>query len=756
MPPNGLYPIPRHHLNAQSPPTKRPSFNSMDFYAEDLPSAPVKSENTETPEERACRKQEKRERKEQKKLKKQSREVQAAKEKNEFGEKPPTPLADLTPMTPVKKGRFGPRGPYKKREKGPDGMPVSAAKRKRESDAQGSALVASDTGVRSEDSLLNPNFLDGLKKTMGNLGAVFDQPTASTGSPTEPQKKKKGRPPGTKNSVKSTESETLKASESTTTGAAPGEPKPKKPRIEKDKRSDSSGEKPFKMIRTPVPVPSVASALLSAPKRAPVPLPPKPSASPSGGTSESKAGKTKSIEPEPEILVAETPPSQMSQTPATTRRQPPIPFSITQGHTSSSNRPQATHTGCTISLSSPEIPTPSSYNLTSTNSHIIGSQGSVNPLTSSQVDAFTSLNLMRYKQKLSDTPKPRPRSRRAVSEARSTTSDSSSSTSQSIRDMLLRIPKPYTQPCGMKNPFQTQGTRAKKTKQGAQETHDEAPVSVFKGAYMASQRSVNFTDEMEYLTEYLSGTSSSSSSRNSKPLPCLHKATGCTPKGEQILRLSQSDPSLSPSLKPVVVVSESAATATRTALAFHAIATSLLTHSIRARIPIPLGPMPGSWKLYCPSYTHSHVDKYGYGLRTLSLSELPPGSLADGDDEAVYTARLHVPPRSMAFNIAPFAAPPHASARTVGLRTVSEGYKLQVSFLGNGYLRLRVDLGLLLFGKVAGALPNKARGDKSMPGGQAAGVWDFLGVHDKAVVWEPELDELEIEGRKLFSRYDGE
>ena len=752
MPPNGLYPIPRHHLSAQSPPIKRPFFNTMDFCAED---PPVKTENTETAEERAQRKQEKRERKEQKKLKKQSREMQAAKESEKAEEKPPTPPADLTPMTPMKKGRFGPRGPYKKREKGPDGTPVSTAKRKRESDAHSSALTAPDTGVRSDDSLLGPDFLDGLKKTMGDLGAVFDQPTARTESPTELPKKKKGRPPGAKSSVKPVKSETAKASESTATGAAPVEPKSKKPKTDKAGKSDSSGEKAFKMIKTPVPVPSVASALLSAPKKTPVPLPQKSSASPSNGTRESEAGNTKSMDLESEILVAETPPPQMSRTPSTTPRQPPIPFSLSQNHTSSSSRPQKTQPGRIIDVSSPEIPTPSSDNLAKTNRHVIGSQGSVNPLNSSQVDAFTSSNLMRYKQQLSDAPKPRPRSRRAMSEVTSTTSDSSSSTSRSIRDMLLRVPKPYTQPRGMKNPFQTPGTQAKKKKKGgAQETHDEAPVSVFNGAYIASQRSVNFSDEMEYLTEYLTHTSSSSSSSSSSNtvLPCLHKATGCTPKSEQILHLSQSDPSLSPSLK-LLVTSESAASATRTSLSFHAIASSLLEHSIRARIPIPLGPITGTWKLYCPAYTASHIDKYGYGLRTLSLSELPPDLSTEGDDEAVYTGRLHVPPRSMAFNIAPFAAPPHASCRTVGLRTVSEGYKLQVAFLGNGYLRLGVDLGLLLFGKVVegkvgGETPKKKAGKDN-------GVWELLGVHEKAVVWEPEHDELEVEGKKLFSRYDG-
>jgi hypothetical protein len=51
----------------------------------------------------------------------------------------------------------------------------------------------------------------------------------------------------------------------------------------------------------------------------------------------------------------------------------------------------------------------------------------------------------------------------------------------------------------------------------------------------------------------------------------------------------------------------------------------------------------------------------------------------------------------------------------------------------------------------------KAGKGKSKEGKTKAGVgiWEFLGVNEKAVVWEPTVDELEKEGRKLVAKYEG-
>ncbi|KAL6156164.1 hypothetical protein ACJBU6_05297 [Exserohilum turcicum] len=752
MPPYGLYPVPRHHLYDQSPPGKRPTFNSMDFL-ELLDEEPVATatnkEKLETAEERARRKQEKRERKEKKRQKKELREAKAVGKANDTEKKNPPLQADSTPVIPVKNGRYGPRGSYKKKEKDTNGKPVSATKRKRESDANASHDSA--TALNSDASLLSPNFLSGLKESMGDLGAAFKEPK-STESPTEPPRKKRGRPPGSRNSVKAESTTTVTPTPSkSTTKSTSGEVKPKTQKNEKGKDAGTTVGKPFKMLRTPIPVPSIASTLLSGPKKTPIPLPPKPS----GSMSEPPPGRAKNIRTESQVLVTETPPSQMRRMPATTTRQPAIPFSLSQA-TPLSTQSTKMKKGPTIDVSSSDSPPSASEKPEESKKHIIGSQGSVNPLTSSQVNDFTSSNLMQYKQKLNDEPKPRPRSRRAVSEATSTTS-SSSSTSMSIRDMLTRIPKPYTRPAVDKNPFAIDPSEKKAKKERTMETHDEASYTTFTAAYKASQHTINFTDEAEYLNEHITLLAASAAAG---PLPCLNKATGCSPKSEQMLRLHREDNTTA--LK-MVVTSESDAALSATHISRAQAADTLLRHSIAARIPVALGPLDGTWKLYCPDYTAAHVDKYGFGLRTLSIHSVAglfksKNTSAGGDDDVpMYTARLCIPPRPMAFSLAEFTAPPHASFRATTLKTVVEGYKMDVVFLGNGYLKLRIDVHLLLMGKAAaesGVGSTKANGkNKAKP--PEYGIWDLLGVHDKAVVWQPPVDELEVEGRKLCAKYDG-
>jgi hypothetical protein len=98
----------------------------------------------------------------------------------------------------------------------------------------------------------------------------------------------------------------------------------------------------------------------------------------------------------------------------------------------------------------------------------------------------------------------------------------------------------------------------------------------------------------------------------------------------------------------------------------------------------------------------------------------------------------------MLFSILSFSVPPHASFRTTTVKTSAEGYKMDVVFLGNGYLQLRVDLSLLLSGK-----PTETKEGKRV-------VMEFVGVHERAVVWERREDELEVVGRRLFAKYDGE
>jgi hypothetical protein len=603
---------------------------------------------------------------------------------------------------------------------------VSAAKkRKRESEVpvDSSAATGKDDDERS----------------------ATDQQNHKTVMPTESSKKKPGRPKssGKKAVVESTETVAPKTSEATKKVVKSGETKAKKQKLEKAPTA-STLEKTSKVIKTPVPVPSVASAMPSEPKQTPVPLPqrtpvPLPQKSPralNNSATESSAKKTKAVSPQSEVLVAETPPSQMSRTPATTPRVSAIPFSLSKA---SSAAVSTTKKAPGVDDSLPDIPLMVAAKVAKTDKHVMGSQGSVNPLTSSQVEGFTSMNLMHFKQPLNDLPKPRPRGRCAVSEATSTTSSSSCSTTRSIRDMFLRPNKPYTRPGEELSPLNN-------NKKKHAEKHNEANLATFTTTFTASQHTVNFTDEAEYLEEYEEWLSDSEAAG---PLPCLHKATGCSPKSEQLLHLQRTTCTSTPALK-VILTNESEAERASAAITRVQTASTFLRHSILTRVPIPLGPISGSWTLYCPKYTASHIDKYGFRQRNLRIYSITGLSSTSN----AYTARLSIPPRSMSYVIQAFEAPPHASFRTTVFKTVPEGYKLHVMFLGNGYLKLRVDLQLLLMGKSAAESKAGTLGKQGKSRAEE-GVWEFLGVHEKAVVWEPVVDELEKEGRKLLARYDG-
>jgi hypothetical protein len=724
MPPDGLYQMPRHHLNGQGPSAKRLSFSSMDFVDNEpeQASAAISGDATETAEEKTRRKQEKRERKEKKKKRKESPEAQPATEPENAADTRPA-AADPAPVAAVKNGRYGPRGPYKKKEKNPDGTPKSAKKRKRES----GAYENGGDGM----SLLDPSFVEGVKKSMGEIGADLVQQPKGTEPP--PQKKRgPGRPPGKKTGPDD-EATKKKEGQSATNGVSSSEGKAKKHKTERA-RDNANLENTFRMIRTPVPVPSIASALGLGTQKKPIPVHLQSHHLVAGAMSEPQPKKSKTVHDDSHVLVAETPPSQMPSTPATTR-QPAIPFSlnVTQPRSSAEVRLKKSK-GPTVDISSPEVdrlaPVSAPAKLARAEKPVVGSQGSPNALNSSQL-SFTASNLMNYKQPLNDNPKPRPRGR-AASVATSTTSSASSSTHRSIKDMFLRVGKPYTDPISS-----SQEAAQKKKKAKPIETHTEADLSTFTVTYNASQQTINFTDETEYLKEYHDWQSSSSAAG---PLPCLKQATGCSTKNETILRLQKEDPSNVLKLL-LTTVTEAEVQAAEDAIAACMQADTFLAHSITARVPVPLGRIEGVWKLYCPHYTSTHVDGYAFGQRTLIISSTAGFRTPSSSS---YTARLRIPPRSMAYIMLSFEVPPHASFRTTVLQTVDEKYKLEVMFLGNGYLKLRVDLQLLLKGKSA-----KGKGR------EAEGVWEFLGVNEKAVAWREEVDELEVEGRKLCAKYDG-
>jgi hypothetical protein len=338
---------------------------------------------------------------------------------------------------------------------------------------------------------------------------------------------------------------------------------------------------------------------------------------------------------------------------------------------------------------------------------------------------LTTSNLMRYTQPLNDTPDAKPRSLFVASAA---TSVASSVSSMDVRGELTRANKPYSRSGAEFDPFVSPITK----KSIRREFHKESDVTVFEKKYRKSQKTVNFSDETEYLDKHIEWQAEN---KAKGLLPCLGQATGCNSKREQVLRLSKEDPS---NLLKVLVTTDSEHNALDEAKSRCTAAEYFLMMAVAARVPVPIGRMEGVWTLYCPNYSQIHVDKYGFGQRTLSIFSMP-----SPHDAEAYTARLSIPPRSMLYSVLSFAVPPHASFRTITVKTSAEGYKMQLVFLGNGYLQLRVDLNLLLRGK-----PTETAEGKPM-------YMEFIGVHEQAVQWKQKEDELEIEGRKLFAKYDG-
>ncbi|CAE7201753.1 hypothetical protein PTTW11_08907 [Pyrenophora teres f. teres] len=637
IPPKGLSRISRHHLARSSLQVQPCMYNAMDYQDDELAPGATEGAGASIVDERARRKQEKKEMKEMRRRKKEAREAQDTNEAEKVEEEAPTPPADQAPATPVKKGRYGPRNPYKKREKGPDGKPVSSMKRKREGDAHVEKAAVTEDKMSSGMCFLRPSFLQDLKESMGNPGFTSSPKIDDTGNEEKaPKKKGKGRPPGAVKTAipESGETKTTQA-EMVAKNSIPSElAMTKRQKQNQEERVDTGSlEKTFKMIKTPIPIPSVASMLLSGTRKTSA-LPSEPRYDLDNSTSEPQPKKSKPTKPESQVFVPDTPPSQ------------------------GKSRLRTPH--------------------------------------------------------------------RAVSIATDMTSSGTSSTTPSIKDMFLRIGKPYT------NPFFTE---PKKPSQHI-ERHPESSLAVFTAAFTTVRATVNFTDEKEYVIEHDALVAASSGR-----LPCLHKVTGCTPKGEEMLRLSCEENAW-PVLK-MANTSEAEAKAACDAISRCQTAECLLRHTIAAYIPVPLGVIEGIWSLYCPGYSARHVDRYGFGKRTLTVFETAGASKHEG----VYTARLLLLPRSISFAMGDFVGPPHASFRHVELKTVPEGYRVEIVFLGNGYAKVRLDMHLLLTGRVATAAGEKR--EKSKTNSCSTGIFEFLAVHQKAVVWMETS-----EGRKTGTKHD--
>ena len=461
---------------------------------------------------------------------------------------------------------------------------------------------------------------------------------------------------------------------------------PEKPAVKKQKKS---------AIETPQQQQSEAPSSVKTPRQTPIP-PPQLS----------------------HVLVPETPPSK-----AVRKGKPftsgPVPFSLSQpvGNTAT-QRYLPRKENVTAPLSTP----------TNTEDAAIPRSA---PAAMTKVvprptvpNALTDANLNNHTQPSSQETKVKKRSRSGVSTA---TSLLESSSNRSIIDAFARVGKPYVRSGAEVDPFTSAETRAKQRL----ETHEEASMKDFNSKFLGLQKAVNFSEERSYLQDYLAWNAAAASDT----LPCLGNVTGCTTKKEEILRLSKEEDM---TILGHLDTEAGDLNALKDASARMCLADKLLHLSLRARVPVPIGRLEGTWALYSPKYAQTHFDRYGYGQRTLTIS-----SIAGFRHENSYTARLNIPPRSMAYSILAFSTPPHASFRTTAVKTAAEGYTVDIVFLGNGYLQLRADLKLLLKGKAS----EECEGKKV--------CMEFIGVHERAVKWVEEKDELEEAVRKLFAKYDG-
>ncbi|KAH7402119.1 hypothetical protein DE146DRAFT_652461 [Phaeosphaeria sp. MPI-PUGE-AT-0046c] len=289
----------------------------------------------------------------------------------------------------------------------------------------------------------------------------------------------------------------------------------------------------------------------------------------------------------------------------------------------------------------------------------------------------------------------------------------SSASSMSIKDAFKHIRKPAQNDDIQSDPFTVPAS------QNLPGQVNKADMATFNAALLAFRSTVDFAKEKDHLLNHLTWRASHDAAG---PLPCLHQATGCNPAKEKALRLVREDPSnlltLNTSDGPS---NEMLARSISACMA----AEKFLHCAVLTQMPVPAGKVEGMYNLFCPKYSEAHVDKYAAGQRSLSILR-PLGFRSN-----TFTARLSLPPRPMAFTTRAFKVPVYAGFRTTTLTTSAEECELELTVLGNGYVLLRMDLGLLLTGK------KSERGD-----GTGEGVcMEFMGVKvkdaqgDEAVKW---------------------
>lgn len=667
MPPYGLYPILSPHLYGSGQQARRRTFSSLDFKDEaPVPVEKVIKEAVEVVNDIAGE-QHKDKSKKDEKAKSQAPSsaerfieemAQVAKDKKKkkrhsMGEE----RADKASRTPVSASTaatlkaHSSKGKSKRREKDTE-EPRSSIKKKRKRDSEvnfDSPSLGRDG--KNSDSFLGPEFLKNLETSVGDIGAKFSESA-------EPEES---------NKIANVKQRKSNAVQDAQTGAV----RPMKKSIETEatpakkqkSKEKSRGGLDTDAATTISKVQKTAMPYATTPKETPIPLPQQSSVRPANVAASTPKCHALPERSESEVLVAETPPSRMSSGGAPAWKIH-VPFGLSSPTGAATERKKTTTvSGKFITSSATKPPSSAPTALFRTK---------VDAIEPSGQDSLTSSNLIRYTAPLNDDPKPRPRGRE---------SSVSSASSMSIKEAFARIGKPSLTLATELYPFFTPTSKKK-------DTHVEASAHTFNKTFLLAQATVNFTGEQEARDDHMSIRATNNTAG---PLPCLKQASGCSAKSEQILRFMKDENS---TLLKLTVCTDAEQAAFDTAVASALEAERFLSNAMAARVPVPLGNLEGVYTLYCPKYSATHVDKYGVGQRTLSISR-PLGFKSSSN----LAARLSIPPSPVPCTLLAFAPPPHASFRVTMLTTSAEGYSMGLVCLGNGYILLRVDIGLLLTGK---------------------------------------------------------
>lgn len=552
MGPKGLYTVPRHHTYRGQP--QLATFNSNDF---DEPE-PV----TAKPDEK--KDHDVRERDAEHATKKEKERDKRNKEHRQSEGNAKNATSDEAVTVPAGKARDNVSDEYikpvnavssniktkrsKKNKKQEQVRPLSHStprKRKRDSEMNNTTLSSAHVDI---DHYLGPSFGAGDEMVKNLETALYGVGAHFIPNLNEPEKKK---------SKKKKKSEKRETTDEAHEPDKERSDKKKKKR-KADERDDSAERRVAEGIRNSVdmsyvqskvspnhpPQPPViqvgsnskqkerksgtdAKAIISSNlhlyKQSPVPLPPPSSSSSFSAMREAYQAKAKEAISKPEVIVPETPPSIAPKKNSTSMRAP-IPFP-TLSDTKLRKSPELSSRDHVTQEQPPSrsiVKAPSS--------------ASAPAAALKQVQAILIPPEVASRKKVTQplTNEPKPKLRRRLSRASSTTSTSSSGTSLSIPDMFNRVGMPYARSGASIDPFVT----SKPQKPKPREIDNEASMAVFNEKFGDLQQCMDYDTEQEYLSEYLDFQSENDSEY---PFPCLGSGSGCTPKKEEILRLSREE-----------------------------------------------------------------------------------------------------------------------------------------------------------------------------------------------------------------------